>query len=58
MDALVDFRTEVRNLTRSDISKDVKQQLFKILDNQRDQTLPQIGVTLQDTKNSSLWFIK
>lgn len=57
MSVLIDTRGALRELTRDkDIPKDVKQKLFAILDKERNVSLPDIGITLQDTKESSSWF--
>lgn len=56
MQALINTRTRFRNLTRDKtISKETKQKIFEILDAERDVLLPEIGITLKDTKDSSMW---
>ncbi|XWV26927.1 cysteinyl-tRNA synthetase [Tupanvirus soda lake] len=59
MGVLINTRSAIRNLTRDkNITKDLKQKLFEILDNERNVNLPEIGIILQDTKDSSSWFKK
>ena len=58
MNALISTRSEIRNLSRDQsVSKDTKQKLFHILDTERNIKLPVAGITLQDTKESSSWFM-
>ena len=57
MNVLINTRSEIRALTRqTDITKEAKQKLFAVLDTERNISLPNIGITLQDTKTSSSWF--
>lgn len=57
MNVLINTRSEIRKLTRDmGVTKEFKQKIFKILDIERDIMLPSIGITLQDTKDSSSWF--
>lgn len=57
MDVLIDTRNTIRELTRDkSVPKEIKQKLFEILDIERNIKLPEIGITLQDTKDSSSWF--
>ncbi|XWV25590.1 cysteinyl-tRNA synthetase [Tupanvirus deep ocean] len=59
MNVLINTRSAIRTLTRDkNISKETKQKLFEILDNERNVRLPEIGITLLDTKESSSWFKK
>ena len=59
MNALINARSSLRTLTRDkSMPKEIKQKIFEILDRQRDVDLPTIGLTLCDTKDSSLWFKK
>jgi cysteinyl-tRNA synthetase len=58
MNVLIHTRTAFRNMTRGQsIPKEVKQKIFEILDEERNVKLKEIGVTLTDTKDSSMWFI-
>jgi cysteinyl-tRNA synthetase len=50
---VIQQRTSLRGLTR--ISEINKTNLFEILDQQRKE-LSNLGITLQDTKDNSLWF--
>ena len=57
MNVLIDARSSLRELTRDKtVPKEVKQKLFEILDKERNISLKEIGITLQDTKESSSWF--
>lgn len=57
MNVLINTRTAIRELTRDKtVLKEVKAKLFNILDTERNIELPKIGITLQDTKESSSWF--
>jgi cysteinyl-tRNA synthetase len=57
MNVLIETRTAIRMLSRDkSVSKEIKQKLFAILDEQRNSSLPGIGIVLQDTKDSSSWF--
>jgi cysteinyl-tRNA synthetase len=57
MNVLIGTRSAIRLLTRDkSISKETKQKLFEILDGERNTKLPEIGIMLQDTKESSSWF--
>lgn len=57
MKVLISTRTAIRGLTRrKDLSKEIKNELFQILDKERNEELLGIGITLQDTKDSSSWF--
>ncbi len=57
MNVLIDTRSAIRSMTRDkNIPKEIKQKLFTILDTQRNFKLPEIGIMLQDTKDSSSWF--
>ena len=59
MDVLISTRSELRSLSRDkNVAADTKQKIFKILDYERNLLLPDIGIILQDTKDSSSWFKK
>jgi cysteinyl-tRNA synthetase len=55
MKIIVDQRNLLRELTRKESIS--KKDVFEVLDNQRNG-LKQLGVTLQDTKEQSLWFME
>ncbi|BCS83514.1 cysteinyl-tRNA synthetase [Cotonvirus japonicus] len=56
MNVLIETRSQFRQLTRDkSLTSDVKECIFKILDDQRNTLLPSIGITLEDTKDSSFW---
>lgn len=58
MNVLVNSRSSLRSLVRDkSVPKEVKMKLFQILDNERDVGLKNIGVILQDTPDSSSWYI-
>ena len=57
MNVLISTRSELRKMTRDpNFTKEIKQKIFQILDTERNILLPSIGITLQDTKDSSSWF--
>ncbi|AKI78924.1 cysteinyl-tRNA synthetase [Acanthamoeba polyphaga mimivirus] len=57
MNILIETRSQLRQLTRNpDLSPGIKKQLFDILDRQRNIQLPDIGIILEDSKDSSLWY--
>lgn len=56
MKVLIDTRSAIRSLTRDKtIPLNVKKQLFEILDVERNTSLKNVGIILQDTQESSLW---
>lgn len=56
MSVLISTRSAIRFLTRdTSVSKEIKHKLFHILDEERNIKLQEIGITLQDTKDSSFW---
>ena len=58
LSVIVETRTTLREITRDkSVPKDIKDKLFNILDKERNVSLKNIGITLQDTKTSSSWFI-
>lgn len=58
MNVLISTRNELRAMTRDkNLPKEMKQKIFEILDKERNVELTKIGITLQDTKDSSLWFV-
>lgn len=58
MQVLVETRTSLRALVREkSLPKEFKTKLFQILDHERDVLLPNVGITLSDTKESSSWFV-
>ena len=58
MKAVIDTRSSMRELTRDkNIPKEIKQKLFEILDKERNILLPDAGIKLEDTKNTSSWFL-
>ena len=54
MSVIVATRSAMRKMVRDKAVS--AQNVFQILDTERDVLLPSIGITLQDTKDSSLWF--
>jgi cysteinyl-tRNA synthetase len=57
MKVTVEIRSDFRDLTRDKtIGKESKSKIFSILDKWRDVSLKKIGIVLQDTVDSSLWF--
>lgn len=57
MKVLISTRTAIRQLTRQkSIPIETKTQILQILDRERDVELAEIGIILQDTKDSSSWF--
>lgn len=58
MKVLIDTRTKLRQLTRDlNVSQEIKKKLFEILDEERNVKLKEIGISLQDTKTSSMWIV-
>lgn len=56
MNVLVKSRSDLRNITRNDgLPNVIKQKIYKILDDQRNIDLVNIGIKLNDTKDSSVW---
>jgi cysteinyl-tRNA synthetase len=56
MNLTINVRNQLRSISRNkDVTKNTKDEVFKILDHQRD-SLKQIGIQIQDTKDNSLWF--
>jgi cysteinyl-tRNA synthetase len=59
MQTVVDVRTDLRGLVRDkNMNGESKKQIFTILDKWRDLRLKDIGVIIQDTKDSSLWYVE
>jgi len=57
MNVLIETRNSIRSLTREKgLDIGIKKKLFEILDTERNLKLPEIGIVLQDTKESSSWF--
>ncbi|AGD92759.1 cysteinyl-tRNA synthetase [Megavirus lba] len=57
MKVIVETRTDYRKITRNkNISKDVKNEIFNVLDSERNLRLPSIGISLEDTRDSSSWY--
>lgn len=58
MSVVIDTRTSLRNLAREKtITPETKKKLFEILDSERNVKLKEIGIVLQDTRDSSAWYI-
>lgn len=58
MSVVIDTRTSLRNLAREKtITPETKKKIFEILDSERNVKLKEIGIVLQDTRDSSAWYI-
>jgi len=62
MKSVVETRTALRDVLRdpelkSELSKAVKTRIFTVLDHWRDVSLKAAGISLQDTKDSSSWYL-
>jgi len=53
MDTLRDFRLDVKAVISG--KEIVKKDVFKVLDELRDQKLPNLGIKLEDRKDGSIW---
>ncbi|AGF84998.1 cysteinyl-tRNA synthetase-like protein [Moumouvirus goulette] len=59
MDVLITTRTSLRNVAKNkSLDNVVKKELYSVLDKERNILLPSIGINLEDTRDSSLWFQK
>lgn len=57
MSVLIQTRDELRSFARDKaLSKEHKQKIFKVLDDQRNHKLSNVGIVLEDTKDTSLWY--
>lgn len=54
--SIVNIRDKLRELISVTTDKETKRKLFEITDYVRDIELPNLGVKLEDTKESSRWF--
>ena len=57
MSVIVNTRAHLRQLAREKyVAADVRQKIYDILDTERNVELPKIGIGLEDTRDSSLWY--
>jgi len=56
MSVLIETRSAFRKLSRDNtINKETRDKIYQILDTERNVKLPEIGISLLDTKDSSYW---